>query len=162
MRPLEIFNPRIRKTYVVFVFLILTGLSSYAQTEDYKNELVTKWDSFISYWHEQDAEGCASFFLEDALHIAPEFPINDSREAIAEFYNFLFSNHSSSQYQHNIISIETLGEDILENGEFMVDWVRNDGSEWLFHARSLTHWVKNQGGDWKIKTLMFNSAPQQP
>jgi uncharacterized protein (TIGR02246 family) len=132
-----------------------------AQSENPKQQIASKWGDFISNWQNQDAKGCASFFLEDGMNIPPDFPINHNRREISDFYELLFTGHSSSQYQHNILSVEFLGDDLLERGEFMVDWVRNDGSEWQFHARSLTHWVRDQQNDWKIKTFIFNSAPQE-
>jgi ketosteroid isomerase-like protein len=123
------------------------------------NFIEAKWKGFTEKWEAMDSKGCASYYLEDGLNIAPEFPVNEGREAIGEFYQFLFDMHQSSKYNHNTLSFEVLGDAVIELGEFSVDWVRNDGSDWNFTAIAMVHWVEVDG-NWLIKSLIFNKAPE--
>lgn len=119
-------------------------------------EIESIWEEFVASWHSKDAYGCASIYLDEGLNIAPGFSLNQGREKIAEFYELLFSENYSSNYQHKILELTPLGDHLIERGEFQVDWVRHDLSTWTFEARTLTHWVKDVSGKWKIKTLIFN------
>jgi ketosteroid isomerase-like protein len=161
------FNPSDMKSFyrtlicaVIMSFVLtINGCGNPKQEKSINTTFIgDKWAGFSENWENMNAQGCASYYLADGINIAPEFPVNDGREAIMEFYQFLFDMHQSSKYQHITLNIEVLGDSILELGEFSVDWVRNDGSEWNFTARALVHWVENNG-DWRIKTLIFNKAP---
>lgn len=156
------FQSRILKTtfYSLLLFILFSCSSPVNLKQNHQTEIESIWEEFIESWHKQDAASCASIYLEDGWNIAPEFPVNQGREAIAAFYDFLFSGNISSEYQHKILELTPSGEDLIERGEFQVDWVRNDQSTWTFKARTLTHWIKDDEDKWKIKTLIFNQAPE--
>ena len=144
-----------------FILILFSCSSQEIQDQNHQIEIESIWDLFVESWHSQDAASCASIYLENGLNIAPEFPINQGREKIASFYDFLFSDHISSVYQHKILELTPSGADLIERGEFLVDWVRNDQSTWTYRARTLTHWTKDEKGNWKIKSLIFNQAPEK-
>jgi uncharacterized protein (TIGR02246 family) len=122
-------------------------------------EIRNTWDAFIDSWHARDAAACAAFYTEDGLNIPNEFKTNKGRLEIEAFYDFLFSMNESSIYTHEMISLSHDGEMALELGEFSVDWISNDGTEWTYKARAMTHWQKTLEG-WKIKSMLFNLPPK--
>ena len=141
----------------IIICLILLYLVSCSQpSANPRADLELSWSQFIDYWESEDAEGCASLYTVDGQNIAPEAPIRKGRQAIAEFYAFLFDNHLQSEYHHEILQIESLGAQAFELGQFTVDWIRNDSTLWTFKARSMTHWKKESTGQWKIETFLFN------
>ena len=123
-------------------------------------ELRNNWDEFIEGWESEDARKCASFYLEDAINLPPGAKVNEGRDEIETFYNFLFDIHLSADYNHEIKSIEGNNTDIIEYGSFQVDWVRNDSTSYSYHARTLTHW-KNSTSGWKIAKFIFNNPPAE-
>lgn len=146
-----------------FVLILNVGILMGCNSSEKINSIDTsiiedKWKGFVGSWDKMDAEGCASYYLPDGINIAPEFPINEGREAIAKFYQFLFDMHHSAKYMHKTINLEVVGDSIIELGEFSVDWVRKDGSEWKFNARAMVLW-EEKNGEWMIKKLVFNEAP---
>lgn len=149
------------KTTFFFSFVLILFSCSSQEIQVQNHQIESIWDVFVASWHSQDAASCASIYLENGLNIAPEFPVNQGREAITSFYDFLFSGNISSVYQHKILELTPTGEYLIERGEFQVDWVRNDQSTWVFKARTLTHWTKDDQDNWKIKTLIFNQAPEK-
>ena len=124
-------------------------------------ELQARWDGFIERWEALDAPGCAAFYAGDGVNVPPSFKINQGREEVEAFYNFLFSMNQSAEYTHTIMSVSYEGDLAVELGAFHVDWVRNDGSTWSFHARSLTHWKRDETGQWHIQAFLFNEAPAE-
>ena len=129
------------------------------QPEDMTDVLSEKWQGFIDAWESENAKACASFYSEDGINIGPDSPIRTGHQEIAEFYDFLFSNHQSSKYKHEILQLDRSGNHAFEIGKFTVNWVRNDSTKWTFQARSATHWVQNEAGDWKMQSVLFNQPP---
>ena len=124
--------------------------------EETREELRARWDLFIDRWEAEDAAGAAAIYAPEGVNIAPTGDIARGRDAIAGFYATLFEQHARSEYTHEILSVDPIGDrDALELGEFSVDWVANDGAEWRFRARSLTHWHRNDRGEWEIARIMF-------
>jgi uncharacterized protein (TIGR02246 family) len=148
---------------------ILTGallilINSCSPVSDPKHDAIYEirntWDAFIVSWHAGDAAACAAFYTEDGFNIPNEFKTNKGRQEIEAFYEFLFSMNQSSSYTHNMLSLTHSDELAVEYGEFQVDWVSNDGTEWTYKARTLVHWVFNKDDGWKIKMLLFNTPPK--
>ena len=119
-----------------------------------------QWALFVKAWESEDAEGCAQFYFKDALNIPPNAPIKNGRKAVQDFYQFLFDNNLKSDYTHTVNSVDVGGDQIIELGEFQVDWVRNDSTSWTFNARSMTHWKKDESGNWLIQKFMYNNPPE--
>lgn len=152
------------KTVSLFFLLLIAACTSKPQNgerQDIKPEILESWQSFISAWENEDARGCAEHYLPDGKNIAPESPVRGSRDEIAKFYDFLFSNHLESDYQHEILELTHADGQAFEIGAFQVDWTRNDSTQWTFNARSSTHWIKDVEGNWKIKSFMFNLPPEE-
>ena len=123
--------------------------------KDPTDEINTLWTEFISHWENEDAQALSGYYTHNGRNIPPGLKTNEGRKEIEEFYQFLFSNNQSSKYFHNIISLYFTSESAVELGEFQVEWLGNDGTEWVFNGRSLTHWVKEEE-TWRIQTFLFN------
>jgi uncharacterized protein (TIGR02246 family) len=123
-----------------------------------QQEIQQRWLAFAADWAKLDAAACAAYYTPDAIHIAPELSENEGIKAIENFYAMLFGAHQQSRYQHKVKRMDVKGDMAVELGNFEVQWVRKDSSEWVFKARAIIHWTKADG-QWKIKTLMFESEP---
>lgn len=148
---------------VLLITVIVTACAA-PQTETdpvaVTTEIRALWDGFIQSWESNDAAGCASYYAPHGRNIPPEMDILNGREAIRDFYEFLFTMNASSTYTHTTQSLAVCGDYAIEEGAFQVIWVRHDGSTWTYNARALTHWKKNIDGVWEIETLMFNTPPE--
>ena len=146
----------------MFVFLLLALFSNYqdlsAQMQD-RDLIQQNWDQFIENWNALSTEGCISIYTNDAVVIAPEMHPATGKEAIAEFYNFLFTSNKSADYTHRTESITIEGNQAIEYGNFSVDWLSNEDQPWTYHARVMVHWVKDPSESWKIQRLLFNNPP---
>lgn len=155
------------KKHTILIWVALLGSvviscgSEPGGQENVEADIRAVWDDFITQWELENAQGCALFYTEDGVNIPPGFKINKGTDEIATFYEFLFTNNQSSKYTHNIIELTHNGGFAVEQGEFRVEWINNQGEPWTFNARSLTQWQKNDNGEWKIKALMFNAPPAE-
>lgn len=125
--------------------------------QDPTSQINANWEKFVDYWHSEDAEGCASIYHDDLIYIAPESREIDNSAEVADFYNMLFNNHESSVYTHTSNMIDFCGQMAIEQCEFEVDWVTNEGEEWTFKGRMVAHWTADSVGIYKVKTLIFNT-----
>lgn len=119
------------------------------------------WIRFAEDWNDFNTEGCVSIYTDDAAVIPPEMSAAAGKEAIGEFYDFLFTANQSAEYAHTTESITIDGDLAIEHGNFSVAWVSNEGEPWTFKARVIVHWTKNESRDWKIKKLLFNTPPPE-
>lgn len=127
---------------------------------DPTDEIRRIWAGFVSNWEAGDARACAAVYAENAINIPPGFGVNQGRQAIGDFYEFLFAANPGRRYSHTVHSVSYSGNMAVELGEFRADWITADGEEWTYHARSLTHWEKDASGKWKIRSLLFNQPPE--
>ena len=153
---------RLRNFIVIILALVLIQACAeqHHTPIDPSDELRTNWDEFIVAWEAEDAEKCAQLYLEDGINIPNEAKENKGKEEIKAFYEFLFGMNRSSKYRHKINSVSYTESQATEYGNFEVDWVRNDSTEWTYKARSVTHWTKTDEGDWKIALFLFNKPPE--
>ena len=149
-----------RITFLAFALILLScGQQEINLDEQVKPLLRVKWDTFTNAWEQEDARTCAAVYVDDGVNIPPQWEVNNGIPEIEKFYDFLFDNNISSEYQHDILSISGDTKNIIEMGKFKVNWVRNDSTSWTYYARTMTHWI-NVEGDWKIKTFIFNNPPE--
>ena len=147
---------------IVFSFVVYScGDAVQAPDSGLEKEIEQTWSEFSKNWEQEAVEELVILYTEDAMNIPPDGEIRTGREAIAQFYEFLFSNHLSSTYRHETKSLEVSGDMAIEYGEFTVNWVRNDSTPWTYRARSMTHWVKGENGKWHIQKFLFNQPPPE-
>lgn len=127
--------------------------------EKFRQEIKATWDQFADSWEAEDAKKLMTYYTVDGINIPPNSDINMGRAEIKEFYESLFAANLKSAYTHKVDQIQIFGEHAIEQGNFSVDWMRNDSSTWVFDARSMTHWVKSEDGEWKIQEFIFNRPP---
>lgn len=155
---------KVSHLFFSIAFLALTWLSDYrdvsAQTQDH-DLIQQKWNQFVEDWNDLNAEGCITIYTDDAEVIAPEMQATKGKEAIAEFYNFLFTSNKSADYTHMTETISVEGNQAIEYGNFSVDWVSNEGQSWTYRARVMVHWIKDSPESWKIQRILFNNPPAQ-
>lgn len=153
-------KPTITISITLFVVTVMYGCTESDTSTDNHTVIQNNWSSFENNWNSFNTEGCVSIYTDSAEVIAPEMSTAEGKEAIAEFYNFLFSNNRSAEYKHITESLSIENNQAIEYGTFSVNWVTNDGQPWTFNARVLVHWVKTYDNEWKIQRLLFNSPPE--
>ncbi|NNF33353.1 MAG: nuclear transport factor 2 family protein [Saprospiraceae bacterium] len=150
--------------WIPFVCILLGITACNPKVVDVSEEiqpLIRKnWDQFIEAWESEDASACATFYTDDGINVPPAVKINNGKKDVESFYKFLFDNNISSKYTHTILDMDGDDTQVIEYGKFSVDWMRNDSTEWTYHARTMTHWV-NENGTWKIDKFLFNNPPEE-
>jgi uncharacterized protein (TIGR02246 family) len=153
--------PSLFSTIIILFTTFFLGYQDIsAQTEDYE-QIQQNWRQFIENWNAMNTNGCVAIYADDAIVIPPEMQPANGKEAIAEFYDFLFASNKSANYSHNTESITIEGNQAIEYGNFSVDWISNEDIEWTFRARVMAHWVKDSSENWRIRKLLFNTPPAQ-
>ena len=140
---------------ITLLLLLFTPPNISAQNEIYE-ELSSTWEAFANAWESENAKACASYFFPEAKNLPLQAEEVKGQQAIAKMYAGLFDEHQSAKYNHKIKEFIVLDGHVLEEGNLVVDWVRNDGSTWQFNAKTLTLWKKNDAGQWRIMKFMFN------
>lgn len=151
-----------RQILGLLVILLISGLIQlHAQPEPTNSCKIDQlWEKFIDYWHSEDIEGLMSMYADDAINIPPGSAIKKGKEEIAELYQFLFDNHTSSTYRHETLQLVPSLTTSTEVGKFEVAWVRNDGTAWTFKARCMALWETVDTGC-KLKYFVFNTPPEE-
>ena len=147
----------------IFFSIVISGCAEQSRQEsmDVTSEIRKQWDRFISYWEKEEVDKLAQMYSGDGVNVPPALKANIGRVEIAAFYEMLFSNHISSKYEHNIRTLYHETDNAIEYGDFNVEWIRNDSTEWTFKARSVTHWGRNSEDEWEIKLFLFNNPPDE-
>jgi uncharacterized protein (TIGR02246 family) len=144
----------------LFAFLFFSCATS-ATAEDPTSAIRSQWDQFIEHWQAERAAELSGMYTVDGVNVPPGFKVNRGREEIEAFYDMLFQSNTSSKYGHSIHSLSHEGNFAVEYGEFQVEWIHNDGTEWNFKSRSVTHWLRGEDGDWRINLFIFNQPPSE-
>lgn len=149
--------------YLSYILAVMLVLISGCATQNYdaRTEIRGQWDKFVLAWEQEDADKLVAMYTEDGLNVPPGSKENKGRVQILEFYNMLFENNASSNYEHQINTLFYESNTAIEYGNFEVSWVRNDSSKWTYQARSTTHWVRSAEGNWQIKMFLFNNPPSE-
>ena len=143
--------------FFILVWSIYSCGGSCEDSGEIQSLLADHWESFSDAWESEDAEGCAQIYTTDAINIPPGSSIKNGRKEIQAFYQMLFDGNLSSTYSHETINLEACCCSAMEQGEFTVEWTRNDSSQWTFNARSIAYWVKDDSDQWKIDRFIFNN-----
>ena len=144
-------------TSLFLILLILACEEKKTEPENPEPEIAALWSNFTEHWNAMNSDSLVKIFAEDAKNIPPEFEVKTGKKEIKEFYDFLFNNHISSNYQHQIEDVSFTENTAVEYGNFQVNWVRNDSVAWIYKARSVVIWEKSSDDDWKIKSFIFNT-----
>ncbi|MCB0638052.1 MAG: nuclear transport factor 2 family protein [Lewinella sp.] len=143
--------------------LFLTGCGgsglSFTEPAALEQVLTQKWADFADSWEAEDATACAALFHTNGQNLPPGNHTRTGRRDIADFYQLLFHANQSSEYAHTIESLEVCGDLAIEKGHFTVHWVRNNGTDWNYQARTLAHWRRDDEGEWLLQTFIFNLPP---
>lgn len=144
-------------TLVFLIFLIQACEEQKTEPVNPESELTELWSNFTEHWNNMNSNGLIDIFAENAKNIPPEFEVKTGKTEIKEFYDFLFDNHISSNYKHNIEEVTFTENTAVEYGNFEVNWLRNDSVAWVYKARSVVNWEKSNDDKWKIKSFIFNT-----
>ncbi|MEM8573889.1 MAG: nuclear transport factor 2 family protein [Pseudomonadota bacterium] len=99
-----------------------------------------------------DAAGCAAFFTDDVLLMAPGEPMLRGKEAFEEAYRDRMSKSSGGKHSNCLIEYGQEGDLAYQVGTFAVS-----GSNPTEQGKFLNVLKRQADGTWKVAISMFNS-----
>ncbi|MDJ0513564.1 MAG: DUF4440 domain-containing protein [Methyloceanibacter sp.] len=99
-----------------------------------------------------DAAGCASFFTDDVLLMAPGEPMLRGKEAFEEVYRSRMSKTGGGKHSNSLIEYGEEGDLAYQVGTFAIS-----GANPTEQGKFLNILKRQADGTWKVAISMFNS-----
>jgi len=99
-----------------------------------------------------DAAGCAAFFTDDVILIAPDQPIIRGREAFEELYRSRIANSTGGTHTNELVDYGVEGDMAYQIGSFAVEDVTPS------EQGKFVNVLKRQpDGSWKVAVSIFTT-----
>ena len=99
-----------------------------------------------------DAAGCAAFFTEDVVLIAPDQPIIRGRQAFEDIYRTRMANSASGTHTNELVEYGVEGDMAYQIGTFAVEGV--SPSE---QGKFVNVLKRQPDGTWKVAVSIFTT-----
>jgi len=99
-----------------------------------------------------DAAGCASFFAEDVILMAPDQPMIRGRKAFEEIYRSRMATSSGGTHSNELVEFGVEGDMAYQVGTYAVT-----GTSPSEQGKFLNVLKRQADGTWKVAVSMFNS-----
>ena len=99
-----------------------------------------------------DAAGCAAFFTDDVLLMAPGEPMLRGKEAFEEAYRGRMSKSAGGKHRNHLIEYGEEGDLAYQVGTFAIS-----GANPTEQGKFLNVLKRQADGTWKVAISMFNS-----
>jgi ketosteroid isomerase-like protein len=99
-----------------------------------------------------DAAGCASFFTEDVLLMAPDQPMTRGKKAFEAIYRSRMDKSSGGTHSNNLVEYGVEGDLAYQVGTFAIS-----GTNPTEQGKFLNILKRQADGTWKVAVSMFNS-----
>ena len=99
-----------------------------------------------------DAAGCAAFFTEDVLLMAPDQPMVRGRDAFEEAYRARMAQSGGGTHTNSSIELGEDGDLAYQVGTFAIS-----GTTPSEQGKFLNVLKRQADGSWKVAITMFNS-----
>jgi len=99
-----------------------------------------------------DAAGCAAFFTDDVLLMAPDQPMMRGKEAFEEAYRSRMEKNSGGTHGNRLIEYGEDGKLAYQVGTFAIS-----GTNPTEQGKFLNVLKRQADGTWKVAITMFNS-----
>lgn len=113
-----------------------------------------------SLWSTASAtvDGHMSYFLEDAVILAPNEPLLSGKDAIRKMQDGLYAIPGFSiKWQANKVEVGSSGDLGYSRGNYELTMNDESGNLITDKGKYLTVWKKQSDGSWKVSADMFNS-----
>jgi ketosteroid isomerase-like protein len=99
-----------------------------------------------------DAAGCAAFFTEDVLLMAPDQPMTRGKKAFEEIYRSRMDKSSGGTHSNDLVEYGVEGDLAYQVGTFAIS-----GTNPAEQGKFLNILKRQADGTWKVAVSMFNS-----
>ncbi|MCP4326924.1 MAG: DUF4440 domain-containing protein [Alphaproteobacteria bacterium] len=103
-------------------------------------------------FNEGDAAGCAAFFSEDILLMAPDQPMTRGKKAFEETYQSRMDTSSDGTHTNELVEYGVDGDLAYQVGTFAI--TDTDPSE---QGKFVNVLKRQADGTWKVAVSIFNS-----
>ena len=99
-----------------------------------------------------DAAGCAAFFTEDVILMAPDQPMTRGKKAFEEIYQSRMDKSSGGTHSNKLVEYGVEGDLAYQVGTFAIT-----GTNPPEQGKFLNILRRQADGTWKVTVSMFNS-----
>lgn len=103
-------------------------------------------------FNEGDAAGCAAFFTEDVITLAPDQPMARGRKAFEEIIGSLIGKTKGGTHTNKLVEYGVEGDLAYQVGTFTVA-----GADPSVQGKFVNVLKRQPDGTWKISAVIFNS-----
>lgn len=119
---------------------------------DMKKMLEDFHDAYNDAFNRGDAAGCAAFFTEDVVLMAPGQPMTRGRKAFEETYNSRIDENSGGTHSNALVEYGVEGDLAYEIGTYAI--ADADPPE---QGKFVNVLKRQADGSWKVAVSIFNS-----
>ena len=119
---------------------------------DMKKALETFDAAYNEAFDRGDALGCAAFFTEDVLLMAPDQPMTRGKKAFEETYRSRMDKSSGGTHSNKLVEYGVEGDLAYQVGTFAIS-----GTNPTEQGKFLNILKRQADGSWKVAITMFNS-----
>jgi ketosteroid isomerase-like protein len=119
---------------------------------DMKNILEDLDAGYNEAFNRGDAAGCAAFFTDDVILMAPDQPMIRGRKAFEEIYRSRMANSSGGTHSNALVEYGVEGDMAYQVGTYAVT-----GTSPSEEGKFLNVLKRQADGTWKVAVSMFNS-----
>ena len=103
-------------------------------------------------FNQGDAAGCAAFFTEDVILLAPDQPITRGKRAFEEIYQSRMDKTSGGTHCNKLVEYGTEGDLAYQVGTYAVT-----GADQAEQGKFVNILRRQADGTWKVTVSIFNS-----
>ena len=119
---------------------------------DMKKALETFDAAYNEAFNRGDAAGCAAFFTEDVLLMAPDQPMTRGAKAFEQIYRSRMDKSSGGTHSNKLVEFGVDGDLAYQVGTFAIS-----GTNPSEQGKFLNILKRQVDGTWKVAVSMFNS-----
>jgi uncharacterized protein (TIGR02246 family) len=109
-------------------------------------------EAYNEAFNKGDAAGCASFFAEDVVLLAPGQPMTRGRKAFEEIYRSRMSQSTGATHSNQLVGYGVDGELAYQIGTFAIT-----GTDSPDQGKFVNVLKRQADGSWKVAVSIFNS-----
>lgn len=141
-----------------FTLLIFIGVfvnTSTAQPKDDSTAIMTQAERWIEFARDENAEGVANIYAEDAMLIPPKAPPISGRTNIQTLFAKQYAN-SETSFSFQTHELKIAEGWAYRRGSYEVTYIPNNGKKMKRKAKFIDIWHKGANGKWQITRDIWN------
>ena len=99
-----------------------------------------------------DAAGCAAFFTDDVVLLAPGQPMTRGKKAFIETYQSRMDNSTGGTHRNNLVEYGVEGDMAYQIGTYAIS-----GTDPVEQGKFVNVLKRQADGTWKVAVTIFNS-----